>query len=349
MTLLWFDGCETYSNNTQAIRIPELSGSSISYVLASGRIVGNCIRIDNDTKRYKITPQNTPSDNTTIVFGFAWYVVTSGLWNYDSNKPFLVIYDDALNIHVGLWPKVNTNVLEVRNSAFTVLATGTYSFQPSTWVYFEVKITISDTVGVVQTKINEVIDINLSSADTKNGANGYVGEVRLLTPCQSKQSYYDDIYLLNSGGAKNNDFLGDVRVDVVRPNGAGANTDFSPSAGSNWENVDDTYPDDDTTYNDSQDVAAGEQDSYDMESLAVLGTTIHGVKDQITARKTDAGARSVKILTIQGGSDYLSATDIVLSDTYTTHTRIMEDNPDDAAAFVEADITSGEVGTEVTV
>ena len=80
---------------------------------------------------------------------------------------------------------------------------------------------------------------------------------------------------------------------------------------------------------------------------APSGTTIHGFKSQITVRKTDAGARKCKLLTRAGTTDQLGS-EIALSDTYLTHTEIYEDNPDDAAAWEDADINAVEVGVEIT-
>ena len=349
MSLIWLDGFETWNDAADLQVIDALYDTSSA---STGDTYGRKDRglnLGSQFSNYYMKLPNTHADNTTVILGCAYKSISSGNWNYDYSNPQWAFYDTDGNRHVSIHSKGSSRLFEVRDYSEAVIGTGTFEMILNVWYYIEIKVAISDTVGVVQMRFNEqALDIDLSGQDTLNGSNGYVGRIRMYGGTEYKGFAVDDLYVCNAQGTKNNDFLGDVRIDAVRPDGDGNYTDFDPSAGSNYENVDETYPDDDTTYNDSQDVAAGEQDSYAMESLDVLGTTIHGVKDQITVRKTDSGARSAKILTVQGGSDYLGDT-IVLSDSFTTHTRIMEDNPDDAAAFVEADITSGEVGVEVTI
>ena len=216
------------------------------------------------------------------------------------------------------------------------------------WVYVEIKVTIDESGGVVIVKANGNTVLNLSSKDTQNSANAYLNRIEYCGFCPDLDTFYDDLYILDTTGAKNNDFLGDIRVDVARPEGAGTYTDFTPSAGANYQNVDESLgPDDDTTYNDGSNVA--DQDTYQCTSLpSPAGTTIHGVKSQITVRKTDAGARAVKVLTRAGTTDHLSS-ELSLSDSYLTPAEIIEDNPDDSAAWEDADINAAEVGVEVTV
>ncbi len=346
MTLLWFDGFEGYNSSEDIQALPNLDANNLSFGTSYGRRSSRGIRIDQYDDRYYLC--EVTGEPNTIILGFAFKAYSIG--SYSSTSAMVRIYDKFLLTNIHLKFHINSSkLIEVRNNAGTLLGTTSgHVIEVNTWYYIEIKAYIHDSAGTVEIKVDEIQRLSLTSQDTCNGTNVYVGAVRLGVHAQNSTCGCDDLYVCDDSGSKNNDFLGDVRIDVVRPNGVGAHTDFSPSAGSNYQNVDETYPDDDTTYNDSQDVAVGEQDSYAMESLDVIGSTIHGVKDQITVRKTDAGARSVKVLTRQGGSDYLGDT-IILSDTFTTHARIMENNPDDAAAFVEADITSGEVGVEVTV
>ena len=75
--------------------------------------------------------------------------------------------------------------------------------------------------------------------------------------------------------------------------------------------------------------------------------TIHGFKSQITVRKTDAGSKQCKILTRSGTTETLGSA-ITLSDTYKTYTEIYEENPDDSAAWEDADINAVEVGVQIT-
>jgi hypothetical protein len=148
----------------------------------------------------------------------------------------------------------------------------------------------------------------------------------------------------NTGDSPQNDFLGDCRVDVIRPNGAGANADFTPSAGSNYENVDEATPDDDSTHNSSGTV--GHQDSYALPSLSA-GGTIFGVKSLICIAKDDAGAKGAKILT-RSNSTYYKSDEINPPTDYKSFGKVYQNNPDDSLAWQESDIAGMEVGVEVS-
>ena len=97
----------------------------------------------------------------------------------------------------------------------------------------------------------------------------------------------DDFYVLDTTGAKNNDFLRGCKSRLFKANGGGIEYGFYTIAREfKYENVDENHgPDDDSTYNQGSDV--GEKDTYTIDSLpSPNGTTIYGVKSQITAKKT---------------------------------------------------------------
>lgn len=342
MTLLWFDGFESYYNSNDVDALINLDAYYAEFYASEGRRNSRALRIFTYNDRfYKADAPGTPS---TLIFGFA---VRGSFWNYAYGFPLLKVYDLFSGGVVHLYFYINSSgLIEVRNSSDTLLGTssGHGMMLGNTWYYIEVKVYIHDSSGTVTVRLNEAEVLSLTGQDTCNGSNAQVGAVALCS--NGTTIYYDDFYMLDTSGTKNNNFLGDVRVDAVRPDGAGTHTDFTPSAGSNYQNVDETYPDDDTTYNDGANV--NDQDSYGLPALpSPAATTIFGVKDQITVRKTDAGAMECKLLTVQGGSDYLGDA-INLSDTFTTHARIMEDNPDDSADWEDADISGGEIGVEIT-
>jgi len=348
MALLWFDGFESYEAGTDIAALSPLLSQYSTVIGAYGRRGGNAIFMNGINDWHMVKVSGTPA---TIVCGFAIYLPSETTPVYSPTAIWIRL-DDASeggNTHLKFYIN-GSRLIEVRNNALTLLGTTSgHTIDGNTWYYIEIKATISDTVGQITINVDEVERLStMADKDTLNGSNAYVGGVKLGGVNGPTAIYYDDLYILDDSGTKNNDFLGDVRVDVLRPNGAGTYTDFTPSAGSNYENVDEAFgPDDDTTYNDGSTVA--DQDSYALENLpAPAGTTIYGVKSQITVRKTDAGSRECKLLTRAGTTDDLGDT-IILSDSFTTHTKIFEDNPDDSADWEDADVNGMEVGVEITV
>lgn len=347
MTLLWFDGFEGYANDTDMISAMD-SSSIFSLITTASLTHGNYGR--RSSRGLRLPTQDNYlkavlNDNyVSAAFGFSIYNDTPTVPSYNTTFPFFELLDGTTRqlafFLVG-------SEIHVYNGAGAKLGeTSGFGFSVQTERFFEVKVTIDNSAGVVTIKSSGSEVLSLTSQDTQQSVNAYFNVYSLRGGNSGCALRVDDFYFCDLTGTKNNDFLGDIRVDVLRPNGAGTYTDFTPSAGSNYQNVDETYPDDDTTYNDGASV--GNQDSYALGDLSSpTGTTIHGVKSQITVRKTDAGTMQAKLLTRAGTTDDLGDA-ITLSDSFTTHIKIFEDNPDDSADWEDADINGMEVGVEVT-
>lgn len=104
----------------------------------------------------------------------------------------------------------------------------------------------------------------------------------------SASAVIDDVYVLDgSGAAPHNAPLGDVQIDVIRPNGAGAVTQWTPAgAASNWDAVNDAAPDDDATV-----VTAGSSglsDLYQMEDVST-GNGVLGAQLLVCAARSNDG------------------------------------------------------------
>lgn len=97
--------------------------------------------------------------------------------------------------------------------------------------YIEVKVFSHPTAGTAIVKLNGTAVINVSGVNTQFGSSDLFTNLYCLA-YTGGGVYWDDIYLLNGGGAVNNDFLGDCRVVAFRPNVDGALADWVPSTGS---------------------------------------------------------------------------------------------------------------------
>jgi len=93
----------------------------------------------------------------------------------------------------------------------------------------------------------------------------------------------DDIYLLDNTGTVNNDFLGPQMIEYVVPSGPGSLTEWNPTAGANWENVDETTVLDSNLVSSD---AVGAEDFYAMALNHLASTTINGVSVNMVASST---------------------------------------------------------------
>lgn len=228
---------------------------------------------------------------------------------------------------------------------------------PNTWFHIEAKVVLHDTNGSYEVRLNEVNVLSGSGINTL-GASGGVAKIR-LGGGGYHQGYgaYDDFFLMDGNASDdpanpNNDFIGDCRIDCIYPNAAGTYTQYTPSEGANYENVDDGTVagggdiDDNVTYNEATTIDMKE--TYNMDSTLSIETPIYAITANSCCRKTDAGKRYFKQLTISGATSDLSE-EKHLTDNYKVYQKPLDINPNDSEAWEEADINAIESGTQITV
>src|SRR5262249_37892481 len=146
---------------------------------------------------------------------------------------------------------------------------------------------------------------------------------------------YCDLYICDGQGSLNNDFLGDVRIQASIANGAGATTNWTPSAGSNYQNVDDATPNEDTDYN--SDATAGDIDTYAMGDVTPAAGAVKGVMVSMRARKDDGATRTLQAAIRTGATNYFGASQNLTS-SYAYYTEIWENNPNTSSPFTISDV-----------
>jgi len=221
----------------------------------------------------------------------------------------------------------NISVTETINDELTLYTpngsdtTAIGAFNRHTWFYLELKYVQSSTVASVTLKINgvDVAGVTNKNLDTDTSS------IRFSNSYTDTPYYFQDFYVLDDSGTTNNDFLGDVKVDCIRPNSPGTYADFTPSTGSNWENVDESDSDGDTTYNEAG--VVNYKDTYSLSDISLTGQEIFGIQQQSIMRKTDASSRACKQLIKSGTTEDLG-NERSLNDSYTGYQRILEEDPD---------------------
>jgi hypothetical protein len=231
----------------------------------------------------------------------------------------------------------------------TVLATSTAVPTFGAWNHLEVKVTIDDTVGAYELRLNGTNILSATGVDTKQTANTTADRVNVGSFSQAGGTTcaIDDYYILDTSGAANNNFLGDVKCISVLPSANGANTGLTTSTGTNHAALVDENPaNDDTDYNESASV--GVKDTYDMAALTGSWASINGVQVNMVARKDDAGARSLCSVIRSAGSDFDGAAQTISSTSFLTYREIAELDPGTAAAWANAAaVDAAEFGMKV--
>lgn len=281
-----------------------------------------------------------PASVATLVAGVAFRPQQFGA------NTRVISFIDGSTEQIELWFNA-LQKLEVRRGA-TLLATSTTVLSLATYYYLEFKATIHPSAGAYEVRINNIAEAALtaSGVNTRSSANSTADSVAVCVGQFTAQGTgwdFDDFYVCDTSGAQNNDFLGDIRVQYIAPTGAGATTQFTPSTGANWQNVDDAAPDGDTTYN--SDATPGDIDTYAMSNLVSTAGSVKAVQTLISARKDDAGVRTIAPVVRHGGVDY-PGTNVNIGNTYTFYREVMELNPGTGVAWTVADVNAAEFGVK---
>lgn len=334
--LLFMDGFDHYTSQADML----LKG----WVLPDGRGVGTgpsgrfgrCMLFAGGGGGYAPYAELLVPNSSRLLNGFAYMAPQGGV-------PFVRFYDGATaQVYLafdGSWK------LTAYSGASSWATTFTYA--PSTWIYAELRVDFgTGTSGRIVVKVNGQTVLDQASINTAPSGVARGNMVQYYQNGGNNQSAsYDDLYLCDGTGTANNDFLGDCRVETLLPSGAGAETQWTPSAGANYTNVDEVPADGDTTYNKSNTV--GQVDTYALPDLASVTGLIYGVQYLQSVRKDNAGTRLVAPVARIGGADY-PGSDTGLGNSYVYTREIKEKSPATAAAWTISEINAMEYGVKVT-
>lgn len=339
-----FDYCSTAGEITSIYETFDLTGTTVMEVVTGSARYGRGLRVAvgggiGQGGRGSLGKIVGGTEDTMIT-GFAFKP------DGDSNGAWIAGFYEGTTNHIDLRESGgNPKTLAITRNG-TTLESETDAIVLGRWHYIEMKVTIGD-AGSWEVRINGVT-IMSGSGDTKNGGTGYVDRVWLGPHTGTEENYdldFDDWYVCDDTGSVNNNFLGDMRVVALYPDGAGTTTQWDPSAGSNWQNVDETPVDGDTTYNSTN--VPNELDLYTLTNLPETANTIHGIRQIVRHRKAEAGTKFIRQLIRTGSTNY-EGPDLTVGDAYDYDSQLRETNPNTAVAWTESNINTGlEAGVKV--
>lgn len=292
--------------------------------------------------------------HNSIVTGFACWEHLNTYVDLAYQSSFIRLFGDAGQDHISIYwtqPAAGQRAIRVRRGDGTILATSSPILIPNsgaTWRYFEFKVTIDDTAGEVVVRRDGVPVINLTGVDTRNG--GTAANIHSMRYGQNSDNNYgslDDIYLIRNDGTGLTDFMGEIEVEALLPNGNGNYSQLVGSDGNSTDNyllVDDGPGVSDADYAGS--ATDGAIDTYTMGNLIRTSTTVHAVQLGFRTRKSDTTAKSVRRIIRSGGIDHTGA-DIPLASSFAWNREVLEQNPITSANWTQSDIDGLETGVEV--
>lgn len=219
----------------------------------------------------------------------------------------------------------------------------------NTWHYLEAKVTVNDTTGVCIIKIDGDTVCNSTNVDTRyTSTDALIDNIEINHTSVSGLTYISDLYICNTDGSANNDFLGDIRVDKYAPNATGNSSGLTKSSGTyNYEMVDDDYDcDDDSTYVQSN--STGTKDTYNFPALGYTAASIKAVQVVTQMERTALANRSYCHVTRRSSTDYDTLNVRRMSNAaYSMGCSMLEVDPSTSAAWTQSNLEAAEFGVKI--
>ena len=150
----------------------------------------------------------------SFVIGFACIESSGPYTNLAHASSFIRLFGDAGQSHVDIyWTTVTGQfVIRARNGNGTVIQdSAPINLVHGVWRYYEFKVTVDDTAGVIEVKRDGTSVINASLADTRNGgATANVHRIQFGQNAENSTGALDDVYVLKNDGVGLTDYLGEV-------------------------------------------------------------------------------------------------------------------------------------------
>lgn len=216
------------------------------------------------------------------------------------------------------------------------------------WYYIEFNVTVTYDAGPpITSTLSYEIKVNEESIKSNSITIGYSDftEYGFTTLTMNPPggytgaAWFDDLYLTAG------EFLGDLRIYVIRPDGDDTPSQWTPSpAGDHFEQVNDTNPDGDTTTLSSD--TDGQQDMVTLEDISLTGE-IKGIQGNTIAKKDDSGGSVIRTEYEISATPYEVADDKYLNYlSWVDHRDPMRLNPVTGLAFTVDEINAMKMGVK---
>jgi hypothetical protein len=363
MTLRWIEGVEGNEHATHIERKYRAVTGSLSIGLNQGRSpLTNCLR-DNSGTGATPSLSDTSPEHDTWVIGFAFKVDDSSSAGTPTDTQITGI-ECISNTDVS--PAAQVSLQLVRDDEFiyhwvlkrgnqissTLIATSS-KFWANKWYYFELKVKVDPSAGTYELRQDGVDIMSGSGANTAAAGDAGMDSVKFHLDGDIENGgvfyYFDDIYILDTLGSYNNDFLGDCLVDAIYPNAIGDVQQWDPSAAVDHHTlVDETTGVDDDTKVTSD--TTDEVELFGYETPARVVDNIRGVMIYTTHAMQSSGSRTfVHAMRDISNNDNLGPTTFTSSSgVWDMAPEIIEKEPQGAADWTLSDLTDYQFGMKVT-
>ncbi len=340
MALLWVDGFDNYGTTTGSAPSPTgiigrnyqlIQGTEASTAIRTGRT--GLYALDLGVWNANIR-KSTTTTNSTFIVGMAFKIATS----FDNAQPFLLLNDEGT---LGLGLYINSSGTIYLRAGSTTVETSTYTLTAGQWAYLEIKVVCSSATNYTyEVRIGQTTI--MSGSDThKGGSHSYLNGITLYGYSWHYGMTIDDLYICDGSGSNNNDFLGNIVVQLVYPNGDASPNEFTTSSGSTHYTLVSESVSDTTSY--LEDSVSGHVELFNFEDVISIGA-IKGVMIFVESGETDTTPYNYKVRCVSNSTTLDGATQLCGTSTYTTRYEIYETDPATSALWTDSGFNAAKFG-----
>ena len=341
----------------------------------SGRLGGSSIKTESTSSNY-FTADHTSQEHRTWILGVALYMDSA---KNDADWQIGFTGDTGASLDLMRIKTTGMNGACFANFPSSTIAdiySGPAWINSTTWYYLELKFTMPTYSGTFgsggqwgtdasfEFRINGSLVINGSNLGRLRNFNGNQWpSIRGITLTAGFNGiWWDDLYICNGAGARNNDFLGDSRVLTSLAISNGTTIEFSPiGLAQNYLNANKNpgsmlVPSTSNpsynqgTYNTG--TAHGATDLFHFAPLTGVSdsVTIHGLQISTLANKSDAGNLGIQSIAANAATAY--GFDYILPVAAGSNAQyfmdIFEQNPTGPVNWVASAINASQFGYRAT-
>lgn len=325
----WADGFNGYNTAADGIAAGWLNAGATA--TATPRFAGG---------RYMVVSGAfLPNRNVTA---HATYTVGAAIYINNYNQILIEMRDGTTN---QCELRVNAvGQLYVTRNGTTLNSVGTTTYPINAWYYIEFQLTVApSTGGAYRVRVGETDVFNFTGQNTRNTANSQVTNIRFGF---GGSLLLDDTYANSGAGTVDTGFWGDIRIDRCAPTADGATTGWTPSTGATVAPLVDEETPDDTDYGYTATLNAVHL--WDVDNVSAGATTIYAIISRLRVLKDDAGPHTIAHAIRSGGTTYINATNVTVTDTAAYSEARYATDPATGAAWTLSGANAAQQGVNLT-
>lgn len=350
MAIIFVDSCDKYNASADLTKFwTSVNTSDNIYDASKGRYGGGCIIVYDDIfNMWKNFPVAGTAPSTDELFVSFWFYPEA----MPTNEEGLITFQNAEGGYTFTMNITPSGVLNLRRGGATSTimdASAVTTIVSQAWHRVELRIVVDNLAGLYELRVNGSAVIGPTTGVNTRGSSSSSGVSQLVLSGNNNSVsgfIFDDIIVNDSSGSTFNTFPGQVRIDAIRPTGAGDSSDGVASGAATLHAAVDeagTY-DGDATYAGLS--APGDKNLFVASDLSETAASVLGVVVSAVAKAT-GGPRTIRTKVKHGTSEGDGATRLVPAGTYGYIQDAFPINPSTGSTWTDAEINAMQIGYEV--